>query len=357
MRGLVALVALWSSATPASAADGGDATPAVRLVEHTTAIAYQREFPSAARDAWRQRVPKVQLVRIKSSLDGNQQRAYWYDSGARARRPLLVVLHSWSADFTQNLDIPFAELAILNDWAFVHPDFRGRNNRPQATSSKAAVQDIVDAVAYAKEHASIDPDRVYLVGYSGGAMAALVLAGRHPELWAGVAVWGAVFDLPDWYRHAKHQGEDHYEQTISASCRGAPVPGSAAERDCRERSPATYLGAAAGRVPILLAHGLKDKTVPPRHSLVAYDALAAPSDHFTDEQRAFIDSKGEIPDDLRQLTKVSEPSFERAGLAVKLKRQSRSVTLMLYEGGHDMAYNAAFQWLSEQRRQTAAARR
>jgi pimeloyl-ACP methyl ester carboxylesterase len=328
----------------------------VRLVERTTAVAYQREFPDDARQAWRQRVPQVELVRIRSSVDGKMQRAYWYDSGAPARRPLLVVLHSWSADFTQNLDIPYAELAIRNDWAFVHPDFRGRNDRPQATSSKAAVQDIVDAVTFAKEQAAIDPDRVYLVGYSGGAMASLVLAGRHPELWAGVAVWGTVYDIPDWYRHAKRQGEDHYERTIAASCRGAPVPGSRAERDCRERSPATHLAAAAGRVPILLAHGLKDTTVPPRHSLAAYDALAAPEDRFTDAQRAFIDGKGEIPDDLRQLTKASEPEMDRAGLPVKLKRRSRSVTLLLYEGSHDMAYNAAFQWLNAQRRPAAGPR-
>jgi dipeptidyl aminopeptidase/acylaminoacyl peptidase len=321
----------------------------VRLLEHTTASAYQHQFRDGDLSAWRRRVPQVEPIRIRSSLDGSQQRALWYDSGSRHARPLLVVLHSWSADYEQNLDIPFAEFAIGNDWVFVHPDFRGPNRRRQATASELAVQDVMDAVAFARGRAAVDPARIYLVGYSGGAMKALVLAGRHPEVWAGVAAWSPVYDIPDWYAYNRGRN-GHYRRTIAASCGGPPRPGTAAEAECRARSPYAHLARAAGRVPILIAHGMGDETVPLRHALDAYDALAAPEDRFSEHQRAYIDTFGKLPPELRHAPPRSDPLFDRAGVPIRLERRSRAVTLVLHRGGHDMAYNAALRWLSQQRR-------
>ncbi|MCZ7685347.1 MAG: hypothetical protein M5U28_43830 [Sandaracinaceae bacterium] len=66
-----------------------------------------------------------------SSLDGAPQRAAFYDSGSEREKPLLVVLHSWSATYLQNIAIPYARFAIENDWVFVHPDFRGEIGGPR----------------------------------------------------------------------------------------------------------------------------------------------------------------------------------------------------------------------------------
>jgi dipeptidyl aminopeptidase/acylaminoacyl peptidase len=324
----------------------------VKLVDHTTAIAYQKKFPDDDIDAWHKRVPQVEVVEIPSSLDGKKQRVIWYHPGGSRERPLLVALHSWSADYEQNLDIPFAELAIKNEWGFLHPDFRGPNLRPEATASDLAVQDVLDAVDFARKRAAVDASRIYLVGYSGGAMKALVLAGKHPDRWAGVVAWGGIYDIADWYRHRGM--EKHYRGEIAASCGGAPRPGSPAEAECRERSPVTYLPQATGRVSVLIAHGLRDTTVPLRHALRTYEALAAPQDRFTDRQRAFIDRYGRVPRELRAGAIPSDPAigrdFDRGGVPIRLERRSQAVTLLLYEGGHDMVYNASFRWLSQQRR-------
>jgi dipeptidyl aminopeptidase/acylaminoacyl peptidase len=331
-------------------ADSAASQPApLKLLDETTAIDYQRAHEDEQIQAWRKRVPEVERVRIKSSADGKQQRALWYDSGSKRARPLLVVLHSWSADYEQNLGIPFARFAIENDWVFIHPDFRGPNLRPEATASDVAAQDIVDAVAFVRGRAAVDANRIYLVGYSGGAMTALVMAGRHPELWAGVVAWAPVYDVADWYHHS-HGENRHYKGEIAASCGGVPKRNSKAEAECRDRSPAARLERAAGRVPILIAHGLADKTVPPSHTLRAFDALAAPQDRFADDQRRFIDAHGKLPPDLERRGAGPHPLFASAGLPVRFERRSEAVTLVLFEGEHDLAYNASVHWLNAQRR-------
>lgn len=323
-------------------------TAGIELLHHTTAIRYQRAFPDGGAGAWHERVPQAQIIAVPCSSDGSTQRAIWYDSGSERAKPLLVVLHSWGASYKQNLDIPFAEFAVKNDWVFIHPDFRGPNLRPEATASDLAVQDVIDAVAFARERAHVDPGRIYLVGYSGGGMKALVLAGRHPELWAGVVAWGAIYDIADWYRH---DGKDqHYNRQIAASCGGSPRPGTAAEADCKERSPSVHLENGAGRVPVLIAHGLQDTTVPVRHALDAYDALAAPEDRFSVGERAQIDGARRIPAGTPSARGEGTVLFDQAGVPVALERSSRRVTLVLFEGGHDMAYNATLAWLSERRR-------
>lgn len=327
----------------------------VDLVEHTTAIDYQKKHEDADLAAWHKRVPQTDVVEVTSSRDGKKQRAIFYDSGAKARRPLLVVLHSWSADYEQNLDIPFAEFAIKNDWAFIHPDFRGPNLRPQATASELAIQDVIDAVTYVRNRAAVDARRIYLVGYSGGAMKALVLAGRYPELWGAVAAWGAIYDIADWYRF-DHHDKKAYRKQIAASCGGKPRPGSRAEAECKERSPADQLGPAAGRVPILIAHGLRDRTVPIRHAIDAFNELAAPGDRLSGEQRAYIDEKGEIPRALQLTASPRDPTlasiFGKAEAPLRFERTSRTATLVLFDGGHDMVYNAALAWMGQHRAPT-----
>jgi predicted esterase len=351
--GIVAML-VWQVQAPLAGADtpaerAGSQPAPLKLVDETTAIDYQRVHPDEQIRGWRKRVPEIDEVTIRSSVDGKRQRALWYDSGSKSGRPLLVVLHSWSADYEQNLSIPFARLAIENDWVFIHPDFRGPNLRPEATASDLAAQDVADAVAFARSRAAIDAQRIYAVGYSGGAMTALVMAGRRPDLWAGVVAWGTVYDVADWYHH-RHGENQHYKRQIAASCGGVPKPNSKAEAECRDRSPAAHLKRATGQVPILIAHGLADKTVPPSHALRAFDALAAPGDRFTADQRRFIDSTGKLPPDLERHRPGPHPLFAAAGLPVRFERQSQTATLILFEGDHDLAYNASVHWLSAQRR-------
>lgn len=344
-----------SIAEPTARADDArtpEVEPPVEIVFGSpweSAVAFPGPLGASHRVPWRRFAPEVETVEIPSSADGSMQRALFYDSGSPRDKPLLVVLHSWSATYLQNIHIPYARFAIDNDWVFVHPDFRGRNRRPEATNSELAVRDVLDAVEYALGRARVDESRIYLLGYSGGAMMSLVLAGRYPERWAGVATWVAVVDLVDWYETMRRRGS-RYAREIAISCGGPPRPGTRAEAQCRSRSPMTYLPGAAGRVPVLIAHGLRDRLAPPDHAIRAFNALAAPPDRITDEERALLARERAWPRELDGERIDADPAFERAGTPVVLRRTSQQATLVLFDGDHDMLYEPGLRWLARQRR-------
>jgi hypothetical protein len=133
--------------------------------------------------------PRVREIKLASLADGSEQPAMFYAPASKEPVPLLVTLHTWSGDYRQDDHEACAQWCLEKNWAYIHPNFRGPNRRPEATGSELVVQDIVDAVTYASQHGNIDPTRVYLVGTSGGGYTALLMAGRHPELWAGVSAW------------------------------------------------------------------------------------------------------------------------------------------------------------------------
>lgn len=297
-------------------------------------------------EAWSRLAPGARPVTITSSADGAAQRAFFHGPGADEPRPLLVVLHSWSTDWRQNIGIPYAAFAEKNGWVFIHPDFRGPYRRPEAAASDLAAQDILDAVDYAKRHARVDESRIYLAGFSGGGMTALAMAGRTPELWAGVAAWAPIHDLSEWYHYnARRFPRRHYAGNIAAVCGGAPRPGTAALRECQRRSPSAWLDRArrAG-VPVYIGCGLGDDIVPPEHALRAYNQLADPG--------------GRVPEGaLRRLLEAAAPlpsgsaqAFARAGARLRLERASGSAVLALYEGAHDIVYEPGLAWLRAQRR-------
>ncbi len=111
----------------------------------------------------------------------------FYAPGSETAVPLIVALHTWSGDYKQGYHGAIEKWCIANGWAYIHPNFRGPNNRPEATGSELVVKDIVSAVEYVKGVTKIDESAIYLVGASGGGYTSLLMAGRHPEIWAGVS--------------------------------------------------------------------------------------------------------------------------------------------------------------------------
>jgi acetyl esterase/lipase len=290
---------------------------------------------------WEREVPEVEDIRITSTADGAEQPAIWLAPSGDRDQPLLVVLHSWSAPYNQHASIPFALWARENGWALIAPNYRGANTHADALASELAVQDVVDAIDFAVAQDGVDPDRVYTVGYSGGGMMSLILAGRHPDRVTAVAAWSPVYDLIDFYRRAGQS----YPWQIWTACGGNPTTDEEAEAECRRRSPSTYLDAAReSGVPVFVAQGAADWLLPPSHSVSAFNVLADPDDRLTAEEVEEI-GRRRLPEHLAGEV-TSETFFGDGDPVVVFARQSARVWLVLFQAGHEMAYAPALRWFA-----------
>jgi dienelactone hydrolase len=326
-------------------AEAGGEADFTRLEGVTTAGDFE-DFGVGGLERWEEDVPGIDEVSITSTADGAEQPALWLapddDEGPQ---PLLVVLHSWSTPYDQHLGIPFARWADERGWAMIHPDFRGVNEQPEATGSPLAVQDVIDAIDWAEERVDIDVDTVYIVGFSGGGMMSLLMAGQHPDRFAGAVAWVPIHDLVEWYDHNTDiTPAPPYVEQIAASCGGPPTTDPDAREDCLQRSPVTYLDAAreAG-LPVYIGAGLDDDIVPPDEALRSFNQLANEEDRLSAEALdAAADNK--LPGDLDGQIET-ETFFGDEDPEVLFARSSGPVTLVVFDAGHEMVYNPSLEWM------------
>ena len=326
--------------------DSPEKQQVARMPQYTTSRKFV-SFSAQSLQAWQKAIPEIKDIKVTSSKDGKKEPALYFDSGSSKKKPLLVVLHSWSDEYLQQASIPFCLWAKKYDWVFIQPNYRGIFEKPEAMGSDLAVQDIVDAVNYAKKNANVDPSRVYVTGASGGGMGSLLAASRHPEIWAGAAPWVPVVDILDWYKYNAKFPSRKYRKQIVGAAGGDPTQSEKAAEETKKRSPITYLNQNIN-VPIYIAHGIKDILVPPDHSLRAYNLLAEEKDRLTEEQIKYIVKNQAIPPGLK--SSDTETYFGPADPKVHLVKKSGNVTLVLFEGVHDMVYNPTLLWLNEQQK-------
>ena len=294
------------------------------------------------------------LVKIRSTLDGTEQPCYfWAPERAKTEPvPLVVGLHTWSGNYKHVSHYgPVSGYAQKLGWAFVGPDFRGANDKPVACGSDYAVQDIVDAVNFAKGKVKIDPSRIYIIGGSGGGHMTLLMLGRHPELFAAGAAFCPITDLARWHSDSleEHPGrEKNYARMLEKSCGGTP-----SERPWEYvlRSPLTWLGRArdAG-LPVYICTGIHDGwrgSVPVGHSVRAYNALADAADRVSETDMSFMEKNQAAPE--RLAFDGCDP-FYGESRRIHLQKTSANVRLTVFEGGHDGNYAAGFDFLLRQRK-------
>ncbi len=283
-------------------------------------------------------------VRYRSTADNSEQPAMFHAPASERPVPLVVALHSWSGNYRQNNHKEIEQWCARIGWAYIHPDFRGPNNRPEATGSEWVVLDVLSAVEYAKRTTRIDDAAIYLVGTSGGGYTALLMAGRHPEVWAGVSAWVPISDLTSWYRECK-QAKRRYFADIAASCGGAPGDSPTVDEQYRKRSPLTYLKNAGG-LNLHVNAGIRDGhngSVPISHSLRAFNEVAAPEDRLSEEEILFFVEKADVPENLKM--EITDLSYgNRTPL---FRRTSRNATLTVFQGGHELVAPAAIAWFEQ----------
>jgi len=334
-----------STATPESTSTLSPLEPPTfESLEGINTITDFSGLTSGGSNRWQQSVPGVEDIRITSTADGADQPALWLAPGDDGKRPLLVILHSWSSGYLQHAGIPYAMWAQENGWAVIAPQFRGVNDDPDAIGSDLAVQDVADAIDYATSQDGVDADRVYAVGYSGGGMMSLLLAGRHPDKVTAVAAWGPPYDLVEFYRQSAATGR-HYAGDLRAGCGGDPTDGGSAREECVRRSPMTYLDTAREQgVPVFIGQGIFDSLLSPRHGATAFNQLADPEDRLSDGQVDEI-GQGSIPEEITEPIST-ETFFGEGDPAPVFARRSGSAWLVLFGADHDMVYHATLRWLA-----------
>lgn len=337
----------------------GSLMPAFKVITALTAFIWfllsspGRSQPAAPEDP----LPALTRAETVSPLDGARQPIlYWApESAATTKTPLLVFLHSWSADFSQD-NSKWLRPCIRHGWIWVHPDFRGVNQTPKACGSRFARQDILDAVDFARQQWEVDPARIYLAGVSGGGHMSLLMAGHHPDRFSAVSAWVGPTDLAEWYRFHNPSGSPgKYAQMIASSLGGPPGFSGEVDADYRDRSPVFHLH-LSGSLPVSIMTGVEDGhtgSVPVSHSLEAYNAIA----------RGHGDpviSEAEIEQLVRKKSlerpqagdTADYPHLERA---IHLHRRSGHSEVTVFAGGHESLPDAAFHWLAQQRRTAAPA--
>lgn len=292
-------------------------------------------------------------VEIRSTIDGTLQPSYIIlPDGFDPRGepvPMLVALHSWSRDLEYR-GWTLERAAEERGWIYLFPNFRGPNKHPDACGSIKAQQDILDAVAWAKRNYPVDEDRVYMAGASGGGHMTMLMAGRHPEVWAAASAYVGISDLVAWH---KLRAADKYGDMMRRSCGGPPGASPEVDRQYRERSPITHIHRAAN-LALDLNTGIEDGhtgSVPIRHSLDAFNAVARAGGHepISEEEIQRLSQLGGQAERPGAENLVEDPAY---GRAIWLRRHAGPVRVTVFDGGHEFLPRAAVAWLDGKVRRT-----
>lgn len=286
-----------------------------------------------------------QRIRFQSTADGTEQEAILIAPQEKPGEPVPVVvnLHSWSADLNQRSALE--RLVHDRGWYYLFPNFRGVNQTPQACGSPLAQQDVLDAVDWLLAHHQVDRQRVYLTGASGGGHMTMLMAGRYPDRWRAASAWVGISDLVSW--HEKHRGS-RYGNMMELCCGGAPGDSDEVDRQYRLRSPIHVIEGAKG-LPIDLLAGADDGhtgSVPIVHSINAFNKIAQANGTPPV-------SEEEIQQLARQGGRLLEPTDGDVGFDPALdrdyflRRHSGTARLTIFDGGHESIAEAILDWFEQ----------
>ena len=303
----------------------------------------------------KQKPARLKLIKVKSSLDDSLQPSmFWAPASAKTTpTPLFVFLHSWSGNYKQN-NAKWLQEAEQRGWIYLHPDFRGVNQQPEACGSRLARQDILDAIEYVIKHYNVDQSRIYLAGSSGGGHMTMLMAGHHPDRFSAASAWVGISDLAEWYRfHLKDGVPQNYARMILKSLTDKPGTSEEIDVQYRDRSPLFWIDNAT-ELPLDLNAGVTDGqtgSVPFAHTINAFNVLAKKN------QTAPV-TEAEIEQLWNQGTLTNpqasdQETDETYGREIHLRRKSGNARVTIFQGGHEGLPEPACEWLSKRSRDTS----
>lgn len=295
----------------------------------------------------------VTEVKYRSSADDSLQWTKFFAPPSKDPVPLVVALHTWSSNWKQASQKPVEDFCVKNGWSYLHPDFRGPNRTPQATGSDLVIGDILSAVEFACKETKVDKKRIFLFGASGGGYTSLVMAGKKPDLWAGISAWVPISDLRAWHGECKAKGRKYFRD-IELSCGGAPGSSPEIDQEFAKRSPLTFLKNARG-VNLSIHAGILDGhkgSVPISHSLLAFNEVAEEKHRLAVDEIKYFTEQAKVPPSL--VREIKDPSYGKK--SPLFRRSSASATVTIFQGGHEWIAPVVLAWLESENKRILQAK-
>lgn len=240
-------------------------------------------------------------------------------------------MHTWGGDYLQQDSIVY--LAIEKDFNYIHPNFRGKNNTKDACCSNKAITDIDDAIDYMITYNKANPKEIYVIGASGGGYATLCSYMKSKFSAKKYAAWAPIADLESWYSYLKQSKYDFEDDILNC------IPNN----DFKSRSPLFWKRDSdkSNESKLHIFAGIRDGldgSVPFIQSINFFNKMTLDEGGST---IGFSISDEEIS--LLEQQKQVEIKDERInGRLVYLKKQTPSLGITIFEGGHEILLPYAF---------------
>jgi esterase/lipase len=280
------------------------------------------------------------LVEIPSTYDKQKQKIYFYATTANNKMPLIVSLHPWSSNysFIEN-ESSLAELVRNENWNYLYPDFRGKNDTPESCLSDMVIQDIDDAIAYAIENANVDTSNITVVGLSGGGLATLGVYLKSNYQLKYCMAWCPISDLEKFYYQSKHMGMRYWEDLLTVT-NSEDIFNS---DEVVLRSP-LYMAFDSKKIinnrsSLEIYAGINDGytgSVPISHSILFYNRIAEYLKHYDG-----VVSDSEIIMLLSRTVKGDSDEYI-SGRKILYKKSYPDIGLFIFDGTHEILPDYAF---------------
>jgi pimeloyl-ACP methyl ester carboxylesterase len=282
---------------------------------------------------------ECKLIYIPSKVDGTLQPAYFYRVPSSEPRPLVVSLHSWSAGYEQRDTLSW--MCIAENYHYIHPDFRGKNNKPEACGSHLAIQDIDDAISYALANAPVSEKEVHVIGVSGGGHATLLSYMKSRHEIRSFSAWVPISDIEAWFYQSLSREPGYALDIVLATAGTDSLTGNLYfdKVEARRRSP-IYMSTPVSRrqnSKLLIHAGIHDGytgPIPISQSLLFYNKVV--QDFDSTATQSLVPDKDIITLLANRLI-PSENYPEIAGREIHYwKNYRNNIFVLIFEGSHEM---------------------
>ena len=272
-----------------------------------------------------------EIVTIKSSLDNQIQKAYFFKAKSNKLKPIIVSLHTWDGDYAQYDEL--ANICKNLDINYIHPNFRGPNLSKDACCSELAISDIDDAITYAIKNANVDTTKINVIGVSGGGYATLCTYMKSKHHINRFSAWNSITNLIEWYNETKLINSNYSQDILD--CTGSENVLN--ENKAKLKSPVFWNTPIKKRSnsSLNIYAGILDGKkgpVPFVQSINFYNKLL--SDMSVNDSSKYVSDF-----ELKKLKSIPYPNWNYGLIdnrKIYLKKEYKNIRIIIFDGKHEM---------------------